>query len=134
MSQPDPPFHHQALPPYSTLLAGAQPPDAVGFRSQRLQIWYNNTATSWVPPEGEPLHLHTTSDECFIVLQGALLVQVNTDLFWVRAGEFCCFPANVLHAVVQVETPAETFVIRAPSIQDKVYPHQPAPEPAQPTR
>jgi hypothetical protein len=36
-------FHHRKFPDYSTLLSGRVPPDDVGFPSDRLQIWYNNT-------------------------------------------------------------------------------------------
>ena len=113
-------FHHHKLPDYSTLLSGRSPRDAVGFQSDQLQIWYNNTAHSWVG-DGEIPHKHLESDECFIVLRGSLVVEVEGKRFTVGPREFCCFPAGVYHAVVAVEPPVETLMIRAPSIEDKIY-------------
>ena len=112
-------FHHHKLPEYSTLLAGRQPPNEVGFSSGQLQIWYNNTLQTWA--DLAP-HAHLTSDECFIVLQGSLLVEVEGERIMVGPREFCCFPRGVYHAVVQVFPPVECFMIRAPSVEDKVYP------------
>lgn len=113
-------FHHRSLPSYSTLLAGRTPPDEVGFVSEQLQIWYNHTDESWVGA-GETPHMHTLSDECFIVLRGALLVEVEGVQHLIQAREWCCFPRGVYHAVVAVYPPVETLVLRAPSIDDKVY-------------
>lgn len=115
-----PNYHHRPLPEYSTLLSGHTPRDAIGFRSERLQIWYNNTGRNWVGA-GEAPHLHTDSDECFIVLRGELVVDVEGERFVVGPREFCCFPRGVYHAIVEVRPPAETLMIRAPSIGDKVY-------------
>jgi mannose-6-phosphate isomerase-like protein (cupin superfamily) len=99
-------FHHRKLPNHSTLLTGPRPRDEVGFASERLQIWYNNTVETWADPAP---HMHLESDECFVVLRGTLLV------------EFCCFPRGVYHSVVQVFPPVESLMIRAPSVEDKVY-------------
>jgi mannose-6-phosphate isomerase-like protein (cupin superfamily) len=112
-------FHHQQLPGYSTLLAGREPPDELAFKSDKLQIWYNNTNEAW---KDDGLHAHLESDECFIVLKGALIVELEDNKrVRVGAGEFCCFPIGVYHAVVEVEIPAETLMIRAPSVNDEVY-------------
>jgi GNAT superfamily N-acetyltransferase len=35
--------------------------------------------------------------------------------------QFCCFPVGLYHAVVDVYPPVETLMIRAPSVEDKVY-------------
>lgn len=113
-----PSFHHHKLPDFSTLLTGRAPPDEVGFTSQKLQIWYNNSDEPW---QDDGLHAHLESDECFIVLKGSLTVQVEDEVYTVMAGEFCCFPVGVYHAVLGVETPAETFMIRAPSLSDKIH-------------
>jgi mannose-6-phosphate isomerase-like protein (cupin superfamily) len=112
-------FHHRRLPDYSTLLSGHTPPDATGFRSDRLQIWYNNTPDAWVDPQP---HAHQESDECFIVLRGSLIVEVAGQRFIVGPREFCCFPRGVVHAVVEVHPPVESLMIRAPSVADKIYP------------
>lgn len=114
-------FHHRKLPETSTLLAGRQPRDENGFASQLLQIWYNNTSNGWRDPQP---HMHLESDECFIVLRGALIVEVEGERFRIEAREFCCFPRGVLHAVVEVTPPLESLMVRAPSIEDKVYPQE----------
>ncbi len=111
-------FHHQRLPGYSTLLSGRDPRDPVGFRSDRLQIWYNNTSEPWRDPE---THAHRESDECFVVLRGTLIVEVEGERFTIGPREFCCFPAGVFHSVVEVHPPVESLMIRAPSVADKVY-------------
>jgi mannose-6-phosphate isomerase-like protein (cupin superfamily) len=114
------PFHRQKLPDHSALLSGRKPPDDTGFKSEQLQIWYNNTDVSWVGG-GEAPHMHTISDECFIVLVGTLVVEVEGERFTLGPREFCCFPAGVYHAILEVRPPVETLMIRAPSIEDNVY-------------
>jgi mannose-6-phosphate isomerase-like protein (cupin superfamily) len=111
-------YHHRKLPDFSTLLSGHTPPDDIGFQSTRLQIWYNNMNENW---QDSAPHMHKESDECFIVLKGALLVEVEGERFTVGAGEFCCFPAGVMHAVVGVHPPLESLMVRAPSVDDKIY-------------
>lgn len=116
-------YHHRKLPDHSTLLSGPAPRDAVGFMSSQLQIWYNNTDKSWVGL-GEVPHKHLLCDECFIVLRGTLIVDVEGERFSVGPREFCCFPAGVYHAVIEVQPPVETLMIRVPLADDKVYKDQ----------
>ncbi|BBP02521.1 hypothetical protein SFSGTM_32290 (plasmid) [Sulfuriferula nivalis] len=71
--------------------------------------------------------MHTTSDECFIVLKGSIEVEVEGKRSIINEREFCCFPVGVYHAVTKVFPPVETLMLRAPSVEDKVY--QPAPTP-----
>jgi mannose-6-phosphate isomerase-like protein (cupin superfamily) len=111
-------FHHRKLPDYSTLLAGHTPPNDVGFQSDRLQIWYNNSNAYWAD---KAPHAHQESDECFIVLRGSLLVEVEGERLVVGPREFCCFPRGVYHSIIEVRPPYETLMIRAPSVDDKVY-------------
>jgi mannose-6-phosphate isomerase-like protein (cupin superfamily) len=113
-------FHHHKLPKHSALLMGRVPQDKTGFQSQHLQIWYNNEVKSWVG-NGETVHMHQNSDECFIVLKGALIVTVGGKRYTIGPREFCCFPQGIFHGIVEVKTPVETFMIRAPSVDDKVY-------------
>lgn len=113
-------FHHRKLPEFSTLLSGPTSPDNVGFRSTRLQIWFNNTDQSWIG-DGEKPHLHQNSDECFAVLDGSIVVEVEGERFTVGSQEFCCFPAGVYHAIHEVNPPVKMFIIRAPSGADKIY-------------
>ena len=92
----------------------------MAFRSESLQVWFNDRPSEpWSDPGP---HFHRDSDEMFVVLDGALLVAVDGESVRVGAGEFCCFPAGLLHEIVAIETPLRTFMIRAPSIDDKVYP------------
>lgn len=122
-------FHHRPLPEFSTLLSGRWPPDEVGFQSERLWIWYHHTDEGWTEPR---LHAHRESDECFIVLQGSLDVEVEGESYTVGPREFCCFPAGVYHRIVAVHTPAETLMLRSPLVDDKMYqqdqPGQPPPQ------
>ncbi|MCC6498759.1 MAG: cupin domain-containing protein [Anaerolineales bacterium] len=111
-------FHHVRLPDHSTLLSGHTPLDESGFQSDALQIWYNNTETPWI--DSSP-HYHEKSDEIFIVLRGVLHVEVDGQIQRVGPREFCCFPAGQWHSIVKVEVPAETLMIRSPSVDDKVY-------------
>lgn len=113
-------FHHHPLPDHSTLLSGYTPHDEFGFQSARLQIWYNYTDKNWVGA-GEMPHAHEQSDECFIVLRGSLVVEVEGERHTVGPREFCCFPHGTYHAIVAVHPPVETLMIRAPSVSDKTY-------------
>ena len=115
-----PRFHHRKLPDHSTLLSGRIPPDDTGFQSGQLQIWYNNTAEQWSDPTP---HAHTKSDECFIVLRGTIIVDVEGERVSIQPGEFCCFPKGVFHRVVDVVPPVESLMIRAPSVADKIHLH-----------
>jgi len=118
-------FQHHAFPEHSALWSGRVTPDDTSFQSDQLQIWYNHTEVSWVgggeQPHGERPHVHQRSDECFVVLQGALIVAVEGGRHRIGPREYCCFPAGLAHAIVAVETPVETLMIRAPSTDDKVY-------------
>jgi len=114
-------FQHHAFPQHSALWSGRVTPDDTSFQSDQLQIWYNHTEVSWVGA-GERPHFHQRSDECFVVLQGALIVAVEGERHRIGPREYCCFPAGLAHAIVAVETPVETLMIRAPSTDDKVYP------------
>jgi mannose-6-phosphate isomerase-like protein (cupin superfamily) len=113
-----PAFHHQKLPDFSTLLSGYTPSDKIGFRSDLLQIWYNHTEYEWADPSP---HAHQESNECFIVLQGSLLIEVEHEQFIIGPREFCCFPRGVFHRIVKVYPPVESLMISAPSINDKIY-------------
>jgi len=96
------------------------PRDDMGFQSDSLPIWYNTTNINWAETPEQP-HYHTESDEMFIVLKGALHVDVNGEVHRIGPSEFCCFPAGEWHAIFNVEVPAETLMIRSPSVADKIY-------------
>ena len=111
-------FHHRPLPDFSTLLSGRWPPDDVGFQSERLWIWYNHTGEGWSDPQP---HAHRESDECFIVLQGSLEVEVEGQRYTVGPREFCCFPAGFFHWIVAVHPPVEAIMLRSPLVDDKIF-------------
>ena len=114
-------YLHRRLPEHSTLLSGRLPKDEFGFESSGLQIWYNHADESWLKGVPEVPHKHSISDEIFIVLKGKLIVSVEDEIIEVSAREYCCFPKEVYHAILEVQPPAETLMIRAPSVDDKVY-------------
>jgi mannose-6-phosphate isomerase-like protein (cupin superfamily) len=121
MMRSEKPYHHRKLLNHSTLLSGHTPPDEIGFRSALVQIWYNNTEIGWI--DGAP-HMHARSDECFVVLQGRLVVEVEGERVTVGPREFCCFPRGVYHQIVDVDLLVESLMIRSPSVDDKVYRHE----------
>ena len=114
-------FHHRRLPGHSALLAGRFVPDELAFQSDALQVWFNDRTEGWSDPGP---HFHTQSDEMFVVLEGALVVAVDGERVRVAPGEFCCFPAGLLHEIVTIEAPLRTLMIRAPPVAGKVYPRE----------
>lgn len=111
-------YLRRSLPEAFAVLAGPNPPDELGFRSDRIQILWNCTDEPW-SDEGQ--HSHAYSDEIFIVLKGTLHVEVENEMISVSAGEVCSFPSGVFHAITGGIPPIEALVIRAPAGQDKVY-------------
>jgi mannose-6-phosphate isomerase-like protein (cupin superfamily) len=109
--------HHRPLPDHWALLCGREPPDGAGFRSQHLQIIFNNTSQ---PCSDERPHAHARSDEVYIVIDGAMDVDVDGTLCVVQAGEYLCVPSGTIHQVTGVAPPVKSFVIRAPSVDDKL--------------
>ncbi len=109
----------RALPEkYFVVLSGPNPPDSLGFQSDRIQILWNNSDQPWADADQ---HLHTDSDEVYLVLKGAMVLEVEDERVTVSAGEVCFVPAGTFHALVTVETPIQSLVIRSPASQDKVY-------------
>jgi mannose-6-phosphate isomerase-like protein (cupin superfamily) len=111
-------FHHKKLPGFSTILCGRKTQNDYGFESKSLQIWYNKTTEEW---KDDRPHAHKECDECFIVIKGKIDVDVDGELHTIHAGEFCCFPKGVFHSIIKVYPPIESYMIRAPSIEDKVH-------------
>src|SRR5215211_2850773 len=93
-------FHHRRLPPHSALLAGRVVPDNLAFRSELLQVWFNDRDEPWSDPGP---HVHTESDEMFVVLGDTLVVEVEGEETRVGPNEFCCFPAGVAHQILSIE-------------------------------
>ena len=112
-------FLHEQLPPESMILSGRGPvPDRYGFQSNALQVFYARSEESW---EDERAHAHLEADECFLVLQGAVVVEVDGEEHVIGPREYAFFPRGVFHRIARVVPPVEAFMIRAPSVEDKVY-------------
>ena len=116
-----PAIHHRKLPLelpiHWALLCGRAPPDDLAFHTNKLQIIYNNAAAPW---RDEAPHAHSESDEVYIVQEGAMVIAIDGELIVVDAGEFLCVPTGTIHQLVEVRTPHKSFVIRSPSVNDKV--------------
>lgn len=111
-------FHYRQLPDFSAILSGYMPPDDLTFRSDRLQICYFNTQEGWTDPLP---HAHQESDECFLLLQGTIIVAVEGERVTIGPREFCCIPRGIYHQVVEVRPPVECLIMRGPSAHDKRY-------------
>lgn len=100
-----------------TVIAGPQPPSDDGFRSDRIQVlhWHVDE------PFGDVgTHLHRTSDEVYVVIEGAIELEVDGSRITVPAGEAVTVGAGVPHALVAVQHPARGMTIRGPAVDDKV--------------
>jgi hypothetical protein len=113
-----PKFHHRPLPDFSALLSGPTPPDDLAFRSDRLQINYFNTMEAWTD---QLPHAHQESDECFLVFQGTLIIEVEGERVMIGPREFCGFPRGTYHQVIEVHPPIECLVLRNSAGYDKKY-------------
>ena len=99
------------------LLCAAEPPDDGCFRSEQVQVFHNWTEEPW--QDARPHH-HTDSDEVYVVLEGAMRIAVDGTPVDVPAGGYLCIPAGTVHQLLDVVTPHRSFVIRGPSVRDKV--------------
>lgn len=68
----------------------------------------------------EVAYAHAQSDEVYIVLEGVMVIKVEQELVGVCAGELLCVPAGTPHQLVSVIAPVKSFVIRSPSVNDKL--------------
>jgi mannose-6-phosphate isomerase-like protein (cupin superfamily) len=100
-----------------TVIAGPQPPSDDGFRSDRLQVLHWRVDE---PFRDDGTHLHRASDEVYVVLEGAIDLEIEGSRITVAAGEAVTVGAGVSHALVAVHHPARGMTIRGPAIDDKV--------------
>lgn len=112
-------WHKRTIPNSIAILSGFNPPNADCFKSDSLQILCNSSDTPWVD---DGLHAHTDSDEAYLVLEGAITLQIGDQVTTVSSSEICFVPKAVFHAVTQVDVPYRGFVIRASSVADKIHP------------
>lgn len=111
-------FFLHPLPDGDALLAGRAPRDALGVRTEHFQILYRNTDAPWSDPDE---HLHSESDECFLVLQGTLVIEVEGECQEVGPRAVCFFGRGTRHRLRETRGHVECLIIRAPSLEDKVY-------------
>jgi mannose-6-phosphate isomerase-like protein (cupin superfamily) len=100
-----------------TVIAGPQPPSDDGFCSDRPQVLH------WCVDEpygDDGTHLHQTSDEVYVVLEGAIDLEIDGAPITVTAGEAVTVGAGVSHTLVAVQHPARGLTIRGPAINNKV--------------
>lgn len=100
-----------------TVIAGPQPPSDDGFRSDRIQVLHWRVDE---PFGDDGTHLHRTSDEVYVVIEGAIELEVAGSRITVAAGEAVTVGAGVPHALVAVQHPARGMTIRGPAVDDKV--------------
>jgi quercetin dioxygenase-like cupin family protein len=65
--------------------------------------------------KGTPLHLHTTQDESFYVLEGLYKFQLGDKKYDLSAGESIFLPRKVPHAWTQVSDKGKMMVILQPA-------------------
>lgn len=100
-----------------TVIAGPRPPSDNGFCSDRLQVLHWRVDE---PFGDDGTHLHRTSDEVYVVLEGAIDLEIDGSLITVTAGEAVTVGAGVSHALLAVQHPARGLTIRGPAVDDKV--------------
>lgn len=100
-----------------TVVAGPNPPDESGFCSTRVQVLHWRVDE---PFSDTNSHLHRESDEVYIVLEGAIDLDIEGSAVTVVVGEAVTVGAGVPHALVSVHFPARGLTIRGPSVDDKL--------------
>ncbi len=64
-------------------------------------------------------HLHESSDEAYVVLEGSIDVRAEDDTVHVGPDEALVVGAGVVHALVAVDHPARGMTIPGPAIVDR---------------
>ena len=81
-----------------------------------LALGHTAAVTPW---RDDSLHLHTHSEEYFLLWQGVLEFQVHDFRFTLHAGEMLVLRPLVPHAIVGGQGEIEHFGMRAPILKDK---------------
>lgn len=71
--------------------------------------------TSLSQGRGTPLHVHTSQDEIFYILEGAYYFQVGDDKYHMNVGDSIFLPRNVPHAWTQISDRGKMTVILQPA-------------------
>jgi mannose-6-phosphate isomerase-like protein (cupin superfamily) len=64
------------------------------------------------------LHCHEKSSEIYIVKQGHISLQIESQKVSINAGELLAIPPGVCHGLVHRTAPFEGFTLRAPTLVD----------------
>ena len=99
------------------VIAGPNPPADDCFCSDRVQVLHWRFAEPYCDNGS---HLHQRSDEVYVVLEGAIDLDVDGVVTTVSAGEAATVGAGISHAMVAVHHPARGLTIRGPAVDDKV--------------
>jgi quercetin dioxygenase-like cupin family protein len=71
--------------------------------------------TSLSQGKGTPLHIHSSQDEIFYIIEGAYKFQVGEDKYDLTAGESIFLPRQVAHSWTQVSEKGKMTVIMQPA-------------------
>jgi len=71
--------------------------------------------TGQTPMGGPPLHVHTSQDEWFFILEGEYLFQLGDQKYPMKAGDTIFLPRNVQHGFVQLTEKARVIVSFLPA-------------------
>ena len=71
--------------------------------------------TSLSQGKGTPLHIHTSQDEIFYVIEGAYKFQVGEDKYDLTTGDSIFLPRQIAHAWTQVYEKGKMTVIMQPA-------------------
>ena len=71
--------------------------------------------TSLSQGKGTPLHIHTSQDEIFYVIEGAYKFQVGEDKYDLTTGDSIFLPRQIAHAWTQVSEKGKMTVIMQPA-------------------
>jgi quercetin dioxygenase-like cupin family protein len=71
--------------------------------------------TGQTPMGGPPLHLHTSQDEWFFILEGEYLFQLGDQKFSMKPGDTIFLPRNVQHGFIQLTEKARVMVSFLPA-------------------
>ena len=95
----------------SGYVVGAMLPTNAEAYSSALDIRFNRSLSGWC--DSTP-HLHTSSEEYYLVLSGQIDLRVNDVLTPVQAGHMLGVRAGMSHQVIGGSPPIENFIIRVP--------------------
>ena len=108
------------------VIAGPKPPSEDCFCSDRVQVLHWRVDE---PYSDDGSHLHQRSDEVYVVLEGAIELDVDGVVTTVTTGEAATVGSGVSHAIVAVQGPARGLTIRGPAVNDKVITGQRSSQP-----